>query len=169
MPNIVDYRLSIIIYTSTTRKMCKNNLSAGKFFSKFFFRVGTAKGGIILGGGCYLGIWSPATNDNRSMSESKIYLPTYTTTTLLFHCRFGVYSFPYICILFESRAGIASMASFGSSADQRRYPHSDLSPAASLLPSRSASNGSSVQATFARGPPSLRTMASNNSMVCQVK
>jgi len=59
------------------------------------------------------------------------------------------------------------MASSGHNAEQRRYPHSvthDSSSTTSLLPSRSRSNVSTVQATFARGPPSLRTMASSNSL-----
>lgn len=61
------------------------------------------------------------------------------------------------------------MASLGPSANRRFYPQTGSSPSTtSLLPqplSRSSSNGTAVQATFARGPPSLRSMASMSSLV----
>ncbi|KAF9462095.1 beta-glucan synthesis-associated protein-domain-containing protein [Collybia nuda] len=74
---------------------------------------------------------------------------------------------PFIIHPHHSFQGVefSSMASFGHGSERQYPPKSNINPSAtSLLPSRSFSNGTTVQAKFAQGPPSLRTMASNSSM-----
>jgi hypothetical protein len=59
------------------------------------------------------------------------------------------------------------MATAAPNAQRRYFPQSVNSPSTTNLlpPSATRGSGGGVQANFAKGPPSLRTMASNSSLV----